>query len=172
MKFIFDDLKETKSLLMDNKRKVEEQNLQFNSFSAHVTSEVSKFSRSSVPQKEANLDPKWGEKVLKMEADLDLIIRRNQGLEKKLDDFLLFQHKIEINEFNDKYDDLRRDLGKITEKITFLRPVNADSPEKPKPQNVIQYSPPKNENLPIIDDERFNSIIEKTKRNIEMALSN
>ena len=158
---------------MDNKRKVEEQNLQFNSFSAHVTSEVSKFSRSSVPQKEANLDPKWGEKVLKMEADLDLIIRRNQGLEKKLDDFLLFQHKIEINEFNDKYDDLRRDLGKITEKITFLRPVNVESPEKPKPQNEIQYSPPQNENLPpIIDDERFNSLIEKTKKNIETALSN
>ena len=171
MKSVFDDLKETKILLMDNKRKVEEQNLQFNSFSAHVTSEVSKFSRSSVPQKEANLDPKWGEKVLKMEADLDLMIRRNQGLEKKLDDFLLFQHKIEINEFNDKYDDLKRELGKITEKITFL-PVNVESPERPKPQNEIQYSPPKNENLPIIDDERFNSIIEKTKRNIEMALSN
>jgi len=106
---------------------------------------------------------------MKIEADLDLIIRRNQGLEKKMDDFFLFKHQNEINEVNDKYEELKLELSKLTEKITNVKSV--DSPEKVKSKNEILLSPQKNENLPIIDDERFNSIIEKTKRNIELALS-
>ena len=153
--------------MIENKRKFEEQNREFNGLSAHLQSELLNFSKKNTNEKESNIDPKWAEKVIKMEADLDMMIKRNQGLEKKIDDFFYFKHSKELSDINDKYEELKKDILKINEKIS-QRP---DSPE-PRSTNMSSgiFSPQKSE-VPIIDDKRFNTIIEQTQRNIDLALS-
>jgi len=156
---LLDDLKETKIIMIENKRQFEDQNREFNGLSARVQSELSTLLKKGGNDKEANLDPKWAEKVFKIEADLDMVIKRNLNFEKKIDDFFLFTHNKELYDIDEKYDELKKEILKINTLISLKGQDNAGL-----------YSPQKTE-LPIIDDERFNSILEKTKRSIELALS-
>lgn len=171
--FLIEDLRETKTTLLENKRRIEDQNIQFNTLSAHVQNEVLNVSKKMLntnSPKETTVDPKWGETVLKLEENLNFLIKRNQALEAKIDNFLLFQHKSEMNMVIEKCEGLKVEMNILNEKVAKLK-LEADSPEKPRSKGDLLTSPIKTESLPIIDDERFNSILEKTKRNIELALS-
>lgn len=155
------DMNDTKMLIMSNNKKFEDLNQDFLSFSAQIRSELMNLpkNKGNNNERENEVNPKWAEKILKLEGDVELMIKRNQSTEKKFDDFLLFKHNKEINEINEKIEEIKARVNDNNFKL--------DSPQK----SGSGIFSPQREGSHMIDDERFNSIIEKTKKNIELALS-
>lgn len=154
------ELNDTKTLAENNQKKYDEFNRDFNLFCSQIRSEIIAITqKKGGNEKEQIVDQKWAEKILKVEADLDLMIKKNQHLEKKLDDFILFKHTPQINDLNEKYENLRNQFEQ--------RPIFNDSPLKRN--SGPEVSPLQKEVA--IDDNRFNSLLQKTKENIEKALS-
>lgn len=152
---------DTKMLIMSNNKKFEDLNQDFLSFSAQIRSELMNFPKNQGNNgKENDVNPKWAEKILKLEADVESLIKKNQSTEKKFDDFLLFKHSKEISEINEKIEEIKTRVSDNNFKI--------DSSPQKSGSGIFS---PQREGTNMIDDERFNSIIEKTKKNIELALS-
>lgn len=159
-------------MVMENKKKLGDQNMDINKLSSHLKSELLNLSKKTLNESDSkySLDPKWSEKLLKMESEMEIINKRTQIYEKKMDDFFFFKHTEELKEINNKFEELRFELIKINEKI-FAKTL--DSPENKRDSSSIisPLNSPQNNDMAIIDDKRYNSLIEKTKNNIDLAMS-